>query len=185
MKNEGDGEDQARDVAETESTGKRHKSHSLVSGATNVEEQKEDRFMSRSRSGSHPGIASSASPSTTRHLATAISTSNSGSSERTSTSGLSKLSASTLSLSTVGITTSSLSSSTNRNSSLSNEIEEEIYPKPTASELRVAQYEKPLTKGHCPKRKSKATGLEGNEIKVDERKDTEKLAKRRSEKRER
>ena len=47
--------------------------------------------------------------------------------------------------------------------------------KPSACELRVAQYEKPLTKGHCPvKTKSEI-----------EKRDPEKLAKKRSERRER
>ena len=96
-----------------------------------------------------------------------------------------------LGLSTGGITTTTSVASTNgagRTSRLSEEIEEEIYPKPTASELRVAQYEKPLTKGHCPKRKNKVPTIEGAEKKADEKTDTEKkesLAKRRSEKRER
>ena len=47
--------------------------------------------------------------------------------------------------------------------------------KPSACELRVAQYEKPLTKGHCPI-KSKNDP---------DKRDPEKLAKRRSERRER
>ena len=47
--------------------------------------------------------------------------------------------------------------------------------KPSASELRVAQYEKPLTKGHCPI-KYRADS---------DKKDPEKLAKKRSERRER
>ena len=186
VKNEGDGEDQARDLPENENTGKTQKSHSLVPGSTISEEQKESNIVSRSRSGSHPGIASSASPSTTRRLTASSTTPNAniGVGER-KPSGLSKLSASSLGLSTAGITTTSVPSNAGRNSRLSEEIEEEIYPKPTASELRVAQYEKPLTKGHCPKRKSKAHVVEGIEKKPDERTDTEKLAKRRSEKRER
>ncbi len=52
----------------------------------------------------------------------------------------------------------------------------ELFPaKPTPSELRVAQYEKPLTKGHY---------LIRNRGDPD-KKDPEKLAKRRSERRER
>ena len=143
-------------------------------------------MVSRSRSGSHPGIASSASPSTTRRLTTSLATPNAtiGVGERKH-AGLSKLSASSLGLSTAGITTTSIPSNAGRNSRLSEEIEEEIYPKPTASELRVAQYEKTLMKGHCPKRKSKAPIVEGTERKPDQPTDTEKLAKRRSEKRER
>ena len=47
--------------------------------------------------------------------------------------------------------------------------------KPSACELRVAQYEKPLTKGHCPI-KSKNDP---------DKRDPEKLAKKRSERRER
>lgn len=47
--------------------------------------------------------------------------------------------------------------------------------KPSACELRVAQYEKPLTKGHCPIKKSKDP----------DQKDPEKIAKKRSERRER
>ena len=194
IKNEGDGEDQAGDAPENDAARKTHKSHSLVPRNTNSqEEQKENSMVSRSRSGSHPGIASSASPSTTRRL-TASSTSsnqNIGVGERKPT-GYSKLSASSLGLSTGGITTTTSITSTNekagRNSRLSEEIEEEIYPKPTASELRVAQYEKSLTKGHCPKRKNKVHTVEGIEKKVDEKTDSEKketLAKRRSEKRER
>ena len=46
--------------------------------------------------------------------------------------------------------------------------------KPSACELRVAQYEKPLTKGHCPKHKSDP-----------DCKDPEKVAKKRSERKER
>ena len=188
MKNEGDGEDQDRDLPDNNLTGKRQKSHSLVPGNTLPEDQRENSFIARSRSGSQPGVASSASPSTTRHseasAQSSSSSSTAGLSERTATC-LSRLSASTLSLSTSGITTSSIPGSSNRNSSLSNDIEEEIYPKPTASELRVAQYEKPLTKGHCPKRKNKSVAAEGNEGNTDGRKDPEKLAKRRSEKRER
>ena len=46
--------------------------------------------------------------------------------------------------------------------------------KPSACELRVAQYEKPLTKGHCPKHKTDP-----------DRKDPEKVAKKRSERKER
>ena len=187
MKNEGDGEDQDRDLPDNNLTGKRQKSHSLVPGNTLSEDQRENNFLVRSRSGSQPGVASSASPSTTRHseaAAQSSSSSTTGLSERTATC-LSRLSASTLSLSTSGITTSSIPGSSNRNSSLSNDIEEEIYPKPTASELRVAQYEKPLTKGHCPKRKNKSVAAEGKEGNTDERKDPEKLAKRRTEKRER
>ena len=185
VKNEGDGEDQARDLAENEMTGKTQKSHSLVPSS---DDQKENSAVSRSRSGSHPGIASSASPSTTRRLTSNSNTSNSniGVGERKPT-GYSKLTASSLGLNG-GITTSTSTSSNNapgRNSRLSEEIEDEIYPKPTASELRVAQYEKPLTKGHCPKRKSKVQNSEGTEKKVDEKTDSEKLAKRRSEKRER
>ena len=190
VKNEGDGEDQARDLAENEPTGKTHKSHSLVPSNNNShEDQKENSATSRSRSGSHPGIASSASPSTTRRLASNSNTSNSniGVGDR-KPPGYPKLTASSLGLATGGITTSTSSTSNNppgRNSRLSEEIEEEIYPKPTASELRVAQYEKPLTKGHCPKRKNKVQNVEGTEKKVDEKTDSEKLAKRRSEKRER
>ena len=185
VKNEGDGEDQARDLPENETIGKPQKSHPNV--LANSDELRDNNFASRSRSGSHPGVASSASPSTTRHSTASSSTSNSniGVGER-KISGLSKLSASSLALSTAGITTSTLTpTSAGRTSRLSEEIEEEIYPKPTASELRVAQYEKPLTKGHCPKRKSKPQGDEGNEKKPDEKTKTEKLAQRRSEKRER
>ena len=47
--------------------------------------------------------------------------------------------------------------------------------KPSACELRVAQYEKPLTKGHCPM-KSRPDS---------DKKDPEKIAKKRSERRER
>ena len=49
-------------------------------------------------------------------------------------------------------------------------------PKPTPCELRVAQYEKPLTKGHCPKKyRKKDPGSKDNEV----------LAKKRTEKKER
>ena len=189
IKNEGDqAEDQARDLPENEHPNNRsHKLHSLT--PLNSEEQKEsESYTGRSRRESQPGVASSASPSTTRHLtsSSSISNSNIGVGER-KTSSISKLSASSLGLSTAGISTSTsiTSSSTGRTSRLSEEVEDEIYPKPTASELRVAQYEKPLTKGHCPKRKSKPQVTEGAEKKVEEKPDPEKLAKRRSEKRER
>ena len=188
IKNEGDqAEDQARDLPENEHPNRSHKLHSLI--PLNSEEQKEsESFTGRSRRESQPGVASSASPSTTRHLTSSSSMSNSniGVGER-KTSSISKLSASSLGLSTAGISTSTsiTSSSTGRTSRLSEEVEDEIYPKPTASELRVAQYEKPLTKGHCPKRKSKPQVTEGAEKKVEEKPDPEKLAKRRSEKRER
>ena len=50
--------------------------------------------------------------------------------------------------------------------------------KPTPGELRVAQYEKPLTKGHCPKKYLKTSEAELKDK-------SEALAKRRNEKRER
>ena len=48
-----------------------------------------------------------------------------------------------------------------------------------AGELRLAQYEKPLTKGHCPKKYKKPADEKEAEVK------SEALAKRRTEKRER
>ena len=48
-----------------------------------------------------------------------------------------------------------------------------------AGELRMAQYEKPLTKGHCPKKYKKPADEKEAEVK------SEALAKRRTEKRER
>ena len=129
IKNDGDqAEDQARDLPENEHPNRSHKSHSLI--PLNSEEQKESgSYTGRSRSGSQPGVASSASPSTTRHLTSSSSMSNSniGVGER-KTSSISKLSASSLGLSTAGISTSTLitSSSTGRTSRLSEEIEEEI-----------------------------------------------------------
>ena len=47
--------------------------------------------------------------------------------------------------------------------------------KPSACELRVAQYEKPLTKGHCPIKQRDQSSA----------KDPDKIAKKRSERRER
>ena len=47
--------------------------------------------------------------------------------------------------------------------------------KPSACELRVAQYEKPLTKGHCPIKQRDQNSA----------KDPDKIAKKRSERRER
>ena len=53
-------------------------------------------------------------------------------------------------------------------------------PRPTACELRVAQYEKPLTKGHRTKKSlNYQAGVTG------EKKDAEKLVKKRNEKKQR